>query len=128
MTELEKIVKTFLESITDDLKSESDSMYSGILVEFYTLDEDSHLAIVATYDEREDVIRCKLGYNTDDLQYSYDYDWMMPIDKATGQLYDTEITVTKDSIASDTKWFCDNYKILQKEYKLGNLDVCHKNN
>lgn len=39
----------------------------------------------------------KVAFNCDSLQCDYDYDWYLPTDVETGELYDTDSAITEDS-------------------------------
>lgn len=43
----------------------------------------------------------------------YDYDWMMPYDKETGEVWDTEIS---NPDAYDASWWLDQWEMIKKEY------------
>jgi hypothetical protein len=43
----------------------------------------------------------------------YDYDWMMPYDEETGEVWDTEIS---NPGASDASWWLDQWELIKKEY------------
>lgn len=41
-------------------------------------------------------LACKLAYNCDALQCDYDMDWVMPVEKSSGDVVDTESMVMLD--------------------------------
>ena len=43
----------------------------------------------------------------------YDYDWEMPYDEETGEVWDTEIS---NPSASDAAWWLDQWEMIKKEY------------
>lgn len=64
----------------------------------------------------------KLAVNIDDLQCDYAWDWFMPWDKKTGEIWDTETTVPNDyKIPLD--WYVKESKEMLKAFKEGEI-VC----
>lgn len=56
----------------------------------------------------------KVAYN-DSYMKDYDYDWIMPYDEETGEVWDTEVAITpNDDFTID--WWIEQWDMIKKEY------------
>lgn len=70
---------------------------------------DSNYALVFCNDN--DIIYGKVAYNNSALQCDFDFDWTMPYDEKTGEVYDTEVSIT---CAKDVQWLLNEYEYMKK--------------
>ena len=67
---------------------------------------------------------CKLAVNIDDFQAGYNYDWYMPSDKKTGDVWDTDMAVCiGDGTPSSLDWYNEQAKAIIKAFDRGELEV-----
>lgn len=70
------------------------------------------------FDRKHDVLCGYLGYlPNESAMGEFGYDWMMPYDKESGEVDDTELTI-EDISDLDLDWWEDNWNRMTKEYKL----------
>lgn len=70
------------------------------------------------FDRKHDVLCGYLGYlPNNSIMREFGYDWMMPYDKESGEVDDTELTI-EDISDLDLDWWEDNWYRMINEYKL----------
>lgn len=64
----------------------------------------------------------KLAVNIDDLQCDYGFDWYMPSDKKTGDIWDSDMAVPSDyNISLD--WYIKESEAMLEAFKKGEIEV-----
>ena len=89
---------------------------------FKSLEAGSDLHLVASWDEDEGGVKCKIAYNCDDLQCDYDCDWYMPSHK-DGDVWYAELTLKEDGAKSAARYFREEAKAMAEQILEGNV-VC----
>lgn len=101
----------FIKDAVEDLRN------GGEATHFFDMGADNGLHLVIGR-SGDDYIGIKLAVNVDDLQYDFDWDWYMPYDKETGDVWDTEMQIADeedyDALAQD---FIDEFN------KMEDLDI-----
>ena len=110
-TEIEK----FLASVSENCKEGYDGCFC------MEATDDSGLYLAAAYSEEDKSPVCKIAYNPSILQCDYEYDWLMPVYKNTGDVAFVEILVSKENISIDAEYLLKELKRLEEEYEAGNL-------
>jgi hypothetical protein len=90
---------------------------------FKDLMVDSNLYLVATWNEDEGRVLCKIAYNCDDLQCDYDIDWYMPRHKDDGDVWDTETSLKEECIETAARYFSKDAEAMDEQILVGNV-VC----
>lgn len=90
---------------------------------FKDLMVDSNLYLVASWNEDEGRVLCKIAYNCDDLQCDYDIDWLMPSYKDDGDVWDTELTPEEAKVEAEARYLHKEANAMDEQILVGNV-VC----
>ena len=117
----------FIGDALEDLKS-SDAYRTAVPVWYFDMGSPNGLHLVIGYDSADNydsddlerlaldksgefVVNAKLAVNVDDLQSDFDWDWYMPFDRKTGDVWDTEMAITKYETPEDiAKEYLDEFE------------------
>lgn len=95
--------------IYDEITNVTDGCYHYLIGE----DKYDYFALVFAYDD-EEILHGKVAYQSKNsmLQCDYDFDWIMPYNEQTADVYDTDIEIT---CKEDIDWLYEQWLIMKKE-------------
>lgn len=83
---------------------------------YYSLlhSDDKTWAIVFGWDYDDKQIMGKIAYlPNNSVMSEYNYDWIMPYDESTGEVYDTEIQI---GCQCDIEWLLDEWELIKDKF------------
>ena len=108
----EVIINAFINAVAEMEINHYDGTYHWHLA---TDDNNNDWAIVMAYmdydDDDNEHLYAKIAYqpNNSLMQCDYDIDWLMPYDKKTGDICDTELPVNSSSAKEDIEWLLEQF-------------------
>ena len=96
------------------IRMKQEESWNSTYYRYLLRSDDKTWAIVLGWDCKHKRIMGKIAYLPKNSAMSeYDFDWMMPYDESTGEVYDTE---TQIGYLSDVEWLLDEWEFIKQKF------------